>query len=106
MGLERRGRARNSHMRLDTEKIEELLERALRGPTHQQMEAARDRVSARIRFERQREAAAPVHQGYARTGDWWRPVIATAAAVIVIALVVWVGLPVRDRDLFAVLEAA
>ncbi len=92
-------------MRLDTEKIEELLDRALRGPTHQQMEAARDRVSARLRFERQRGAAAPVQQGDARAPGWWRPVIATAAAVALVAFVVSVGLPVTDRGLYAVLEA-
>ena len=92
-------------MRLEKVKIEEVLERALRGPTHRQMEAARDRVSARLRFERQRGAATQIQRSEPRESTWWRPAVAVAAAAL-IALVVSVGLPLRDQRPYAVLEAA
>jgi ferric-dicitrate binding protein FerR (iron transport regulator) len=93
-------------MRLDKVNIEEILERALRVPTHQQIEAARARVYARLRFERQRGTVTPIQQSDARASRWWRPVIATAAAAALIALGISVGIPLRDRGPYAVLEAA
>src|SRR5262249_54762395 len=103
-------------MRQDKKSIEEILERGLPAATRQQMDAAGNRVSARLRAERQRlfagaargeeaEGSTPVQQS-ARANGWWRMVIATGAAAALIAVVVLVGIPPRDQSLYAVLEAA
>ena len=85
--------------------IEEILERALPSATRQQMEAAGDRVAARLRAERQRGAVS-IQQRDVRARIWWRPVVATAAVTALFALVVSLGIPPRDQGLYAVLEAA
>ena len=72
-------------MPLDKKHIEERLERELPSATRQQMDAARDRVSARLRSERQQRAVTPALRVEARERSWWRPVIATAAAAALIA---------------------
>jgi uncharacterized protein (TIGR03435 family) len=93
-------------MQRDKQTIEEILERGLPSATRQQMEAAADRVSVRLRAERQRGTATPIRQSEARASWWWRPVAATVSAAALIAFAVLLGLPSRDQGLYAVLEAA
>src|SRR5262245_57636636 len=93
-------------MQLDKKNLEELLERGLPSATRQQTESAGERVSARLRAERQRGAATRITRDDVRASGLWRPVLGTAAAAALIALAVWLGLPSRDPGLYAVLEAA
>jgi uncharacterized protein (TIGR03435 family) len=92
-------------MRHDKKNIEEVLARALPSASRQQMEAARDRVLARLRSERHRRRAT---EGPLRAvaKSQWRPPIAAAAAAMLVTVLVSIGIPFRDRGPYAVLEAA
>ena len=94
----------NGMRQRDKKTIEEVLARGLPSASRQQMDAARARVSARLRTERERGPESE-RQPHAVARLTWRPPIAVAAAILV-TVVVSVGIPLRQRGGYAVLEAA
>lgn len=87
--------------------IGDVLQRALPSAPRGQMEAALDRVYARLQAEpesprrRTLESATDVDHA-SRWGWWWKPLVASAA----IAVAVWIGISARGERAYALLETS
>ena len=112
------------------ENIEEVLQRALPSASRAQMETALDRVLTRLRASRGETVPDPLAQfdspradepvspkresglvpsmrrGESNLRGRRRTAIALSAAAALMAIAAWIGIPGRDQDMYAVLEAA
>jgi uncharacterized protein (TIGR03435 family) len=94
-------------MKPDERNIDEVLKHALPSAPRGQMEAALERVHARLQSDPHPRAAQPqLSTESSRVSGWVRPVMRTAAAAVVVAAAVWGGAALRDQGVYAVLEAA
>jgi uncharacterized protein (TIGR03435 family) len=94
-------------MKPDERNIDEILKHALPSAPRGQMEAALERVHARLQSDPHPRAAQPqLSTESSRVSGWVRPLMRTAAAAVIVAAAVWGGAALRDQGVYAVLEAA
>ena len=101
-------------MKPDERNIDEVLKHALPSAPRDQMEAALERVHARLKSDSEPRAVAPRSISETRQSEpvppkrlrGWRPVIRLAAAAAVVVAAVWGASSFRDQGVYAVLEAA
>ena len=85
--------------------IDEVLKHALPSAPRGQMEAALDRVHARLQSDSHPRLVEPRTSESAPVRSW-RPVIRMAAAAAVVVAAVWGATSFKDQGVYAVLEAA
>ena len=85
--------------------IDDVLKQALPSAPRGQMEAALDRVHARLQSDSSPRVAEPRNSESVRVRSW-RPAIRMAAAAAIVVAAVWSGTSFRDEGVYAVLEAA
>jgi uncharacterized protein (TIGR03435 family) len=93
-------------MKPDERNVEDVLQRSLPSAPTEEMEAALDRVFARLRSDRGGPIPAPVAQVDAALVFGWRWVPVMTAVAAMVAATVWLGVSSRDRSTDAVLETA
>jgi ferric-dicitrate binding protein FerR (iron transport regulator) len=92
-------------MKRDERNVEEVLRGALPSAPRDEMEAAVNRVFARLQSDTSPRPS-NVRAESAHAVTWWRPALRFAAAALVVAAGVWGAVSLRDQEIYAVLEAS